>query len=102
MNRKNLLRAIDASSMIHAWQNYPQQQFSKLWDWIAIAMQNKNLTTIEPIFAEISHYLDDCKQWLKKFSIHIETLNHAILQEANDIKEGLGIDGISYHPNGVS
>jgi hypothetical protein len=37
------MRVFDASSMIYAWDNYPERQFPGLWDWMAKQVEEENI-----------------------------------------------------------
>ncbi len=37
------MRVLDASSALHAWDNYPATQFPGLWFWLAGEMQHHRL-----------------------------------------------------------
>ena len=36
------MQVFDASSMIHAWDNYPEPQFPGLWSWLAFQLANRS------------------------------------------------------------
>ncbi len=49
INWKQKLYSLDASTIIHIWDNYPKMNslFSALWDWIAKEIQIENLLEIQ-------------------------------------------------------
>ncbi len=94
--------AFDASSMIHAWDNYPPKQFPSLWDWMASKMVDGEFVMAQVAFEEVEKKAPDCAKRLKKSSITRIRIANDILQESSRIKKRLGITVDNYHPNGVS
>lgn len=95
------MRAFDASSMIHAWDNYPIGQFPPLWEWMASQMKAKNLVMPSVALDEVNHKTPDCGLWLKENDLGQLAVSNAIAQEAKRIKGMLGIVGDSYNSRGV-
>jgi hypothetical protein len=95
------MQVFDASSMIHAWDNYPFEQFPGLWDWIAEEVKASRLVIPRPILDEINHRTPECAVWLKQNSVELVAITDAILQEAFRIKKLIGIEDDNYHPKGV-
>lgn len=91
----------DASSIIHAWDNYPLELFPPLWDWISKKIKSGELTIPEVAFDEVVKKTPDCAKWLKQQQITVLPLKDDILLIASDIKRGLGIANDNYHPKGV-
>lgn len=60
------MQIFDASSIIHAWDNYPIEQFPKLWNWLAIEIQSNRLCIANVAFNEVKNKSPDCSEWLKK------------------------------------
>lgn len=92
---------LDASSILHAWDNYPVEQFPPLWGWLAAEMANKSVKIPKVAFDEASQKSPDCGQWLTEAGIEVIPLSDAILHEALAIKRLLGIRDDQYHPKGV-
>ena len=62
--------SFDASSMIHAWDNYPpeNQLFGALWGWVAEKPQAKKLKFVGILTnKDVSHEND--RERCKKFSL---------------------------------
>lgn len=95
------MRVFDASSIIHAWDNYPVAQFPGLWNWMAEQMADKNIVIPRVAFDEITNKTAECSDWLKSARIEKLEVNNAIVQEALRIRNLLGISGDAYHPKGV-
>ena len=91
----------DASSMIHAWDNYPVRQFPGLWEWLATQIEAKMLVMPNVAFEEVVHKTPDCGDWLRDNILERLDISNAVVQEAIRIKKLLGIVGDGYHPKGV-
>lgn len=95
------MQVFDASSMIYAWDNYPERQFPGLWEWMANQIEEKKLVMPRVAFDEVAHKTPDCGQWLKDHNIDLLEISNAILQDAMRIKSLLGVVDDNYHPKGV-
>lgn len=95
------MHTFDASSMIHAWDNYPENQFPPLWDWMS-ELTKKGLITIPTIaYDEVKAKTPDCAKWLSQNGITKINIDNAIIQEAMRIKGLLGIRNDKFSPDGV-
>lgn len=94
--------AFDASSMIHAWDNYPLKNFPPLWDWFAIEIASKHIVMSQIAFEEVEKKTPNCGQWLRDNDIKKIQVSNEILSIAAKIKHLLGITDDNYHPKGVS
>lgn len=85
--------SFDASSMIHAWDNYPpgNAHFDSLWGWFSSNIQNKEFVISKKAFEEVNHKIPECGEWLKNNNIEICNLTPTSLLIAKGIKESLGI-----------
>ncbi len=95
------MQVFDASSMIYAWDNYPERQFPGLWEWMAGQIEDKKLVMPRVAFDEVAHKTPECGQWLKERDIELLEINNTIVQGAMRIKKLLGVTDDSYHPKGV-
>ena len=95
------MQVFDASSMIYAWDNYPERQFPGLWEWMAAQIEEKKLVMPSVAFDEVAQKTPECGQWLKDRDIDLLEISNAILQDAMRIKKLLGVADDSYHPKGV-
>lgn len=93
--------AFDASSIIHAWDNYPEKQFPPLWKWISDNVENGEFVMAQIAFDEVKNKAPDCAKFLKDANLTQFKINNAIAQEAIRIKARLGITNDQYHPDGV-
>lgn len=85
--------SFDASSMIHAWDNYPPQNphFDSLWAWFSEQIANKNFVISEKAFDEVCHKIPECGAWLKSKNVKVYPLTATSLVTAQNIKMLLGI-----------
>ena len=95
------MQTFDASSIIYAWDNYPERQFPPLWDWVAAEIQLGFFSIPSIAFEQVGHKTPDCKEWLTAASINRLPMTNEILQEAMRIKTLLGIQEDRYSPKGV-
>lgn len=91
----------DASSVLHAWDNYPIKQFPPMWNWIAAQIENGAFSISRVALDEVAKKSPECGTWLKVHEIEILPLSNEVLQEANAIKQILEITEDNYHPKGV-
>ena len=95
------MHTLDASSILHAWDNYPLTQFPGLWDWLAGEIQDQRLSIPTVALEEVGHKSPDCATWLKNQNIRRLPMGNAVLQAAKQIKDEVGIQNDKYHPKGV-
>ncbi len=90
--------SFDASSMIHAWENYPpkNQHFDALWEWITEEISNEEFCISEIALDEVSNKIPECGVWLRDNGIKIYPLTPSILSRASQIKGLLGIKEEQY------
>ena len=93
--------AFDASSIIHAWDNYPKTHFPPLWNWIAENIEGGEFLMAQVAFEEVKKKEPDCATFLKNSELKQINVDNAIAQEAIRIKARLGIVSEDYHPDGV-
>lgn len=91
----------DASSMIYAWDNYPDNQFPPFWQWMATQVEQGILVMPKVAFEEVEHKASDCAQWLKELGLVRLEVTNVILQDANRIKGLLGVVDDNYGADGV-
>jgi predicted nucleic acid-binding protein len=95
------VHTLDASSILHAWDNYPLTQFPGLWDWLAAEIQAQRLSIAVVALDEVGHKSPDCATWLKSQNIRRLAMSNDVIQAAMDIKQHVGIQNDQYHPKGV-
>jgi len=91
----------DASGMIHAWDNYPIDNFPPFWEWMASEIEAGNFAISEVAFDEVKSKTPECADWLRDRGIRKIGLSEEILQEATRVKDILGIVADAYNPKGV-
>ncbi len=95
------MHALDASAVIHAWDNYPPSQFPGLWGWLAVETTAQRLTISVVAFEEVGHKYPECATWLKSQHIRRLPMDNDVIQAALQIKALVGIQGEQYNPKGV-
>ncbi|KAA3651961.1 MAG: DUF4411 family protein [Proteobacteria bacterium] len=90
------MQVFDASSMIHAWDNYPIEQFPALWNWMADRVAQGVIQMSEVAVEEIGHKVPECVKWLKDAGLQKLPVTEAILIEAMRIKDLLEIEEDRY------
>jgi predicted nucleic acid-binding protein len=91
----------DASSIIHAWDNYPPELFPPLWDWLEQEIVDGNLAIPGVALEEVGKKAPECAAWLKGNGIIVFPLTSEVLAESLRIKHLLGIEEDQYHTKGV-
>ncbi|MBA4155721.1 DUF4411 family protein, partial [Flavobacterium sp.] len=83
----------DASSIIHAWDNYPisNPHFKSLWQWFADQISNKQFCISKIALEEVGHKLPECGKWLRNNLIEVYPLTPRSILTAQQIKTLLGI-----------
>lgn len=92
---------VDASSIIHAWDNYPIQQFPGFWSWIQGQIESKELGFPKKAYDEVRGKTPECFLWIRELDPHVEQVTSVVLLEAARIKTLLNILDDNYHSKGV-
>ena len=90
------MQVLDASSALHAWDNYPHEQLPGLWKWLAQQIAIGELTIAAVALEEVAHKSPECAAWFKAQRITVLQVSEDILMDALRIKKLLGIEGESY------
>lgn len=90
------MRAIDASSIVHAWENYPIGQFPTVWTWLDSEIKAMRLHIPFVAFEEVKNVEPNCAQWLTQANVNVLPIGNAVTVEANRLKGLLGIVGDRY------
>ncbi|NQV13978.1 DUF4411 family protein [bacterium] len=93
--------AIDASAIMHIWDNYPLDNFPPLWDWLSTQIGSGDIAIPKPAYDETTRKYPDCGTWLRSQAITILPLTTDILGFSAEIQALLGITDDQYHPHGV-
>ena len=95
------MRDTDASSIIYGWDNYPIEQFPKLWDWIGAQIADGELAISRVAFDEVETVSPECAGWLRDQDITRKDVTNETANKALSIKNELGIQNDNYHSEGV-
>jgi len=90
--------SFDASSVIHAWDNYPidNKLFEPLWEWFADKVAVQEFTVSEIALAEVTAKIPECGKWLKDNQIEVFKISPSILLQTQAIKKLLDIEEDEY------
>lgn len=91
----------DASSLIYAWDNYPEPQFPAVWEWIASQFTAGGFVLPSVAHEEVGYKTPECVDWLRAHAVTITAISNSIIQEATRVKSLLGIVDDRYSPKGV-
>ncbi|MBN2529728.1 MAG: DUF4411 family protein [Deltaproteobacteria bacterium] len=95
------MHVFDASSIIHAFDNYPLEQFPPLWNWMAEQIATEQLAIPFVAYEEVNAKVPECGKWLREQNVRRLEVTNAIIQDTLRIKGLLGIAGDAYHSKGV-
>lgn len=95
------MHSLDASSIVHGWDNYRIDKFPKVWEWLESEMLAGNLVISSTALNEVGHVSPDCRIWLDAVPITTHPVSPQMLSRAVAAKAGLNIIGDSYHVDGV-
>ena len=90
------MQVFDASSMLHAWDNYPVAQFPGLWVWMADRVAQGVIRMSEVAVEEVGHKAPECVVWLKTAGLQKMPVTEAIMKEAFRMKGLLEIEEDKY------
>lgn len=90
------MQVLDSSSALHAWDNYPIEQFPPLWAWLAQRVALNELSISGVALEEVRHKSPECATWLKTQQIRVLPITQAILMDALRIKALLQIEEEQY------
>ena len=96
-----MIVTVDASSMIYAWDNYPIEQFPKLWEWLCEEIEKDHLSVSKVAYDEIKKHYEECAEWMDDCGVQKIEISNEILRFALHIRSILGIEGDDYHTKGV-
>lgn len=82
--------------MLHAWDNYPIEQFPPLWNWMADRVKQGLIQMSEVAVEEVGHKAPECAVWLKNVELRRLPVTETILLEAMRIKALLEIEEDRY------
>lgn len=88
--------ALDASSIVYAWDNYPIAQFPRLWEWMGNEIATHQISMLSIAYNETCNVSPNCGAWLAAQGIQKDQPSSQILAKALQIKNALGITGDQY------
>jgi hypothetical protein len=69
----------DASSIIHAWDNYPIAQFPPMWGWVSEQIVDDTFSIPLVAMEEVEQKTPKCFQWLKDELIPVLPLTALVI-----------------------
>ena len=96
MSWRNLLHAFDASSLVYLWDNYPNDQFPTLWDWIGGEIDSGKIRVSSVALDQVCDKFPDCGNWIKQFKVNMLPVTNKVVETAMLIKDVLEIEGDKY------
>jgi predicted nucleic acid-binding protein len=85
------MQTLDASSIIYAWDNYPNLQFPGLWRWLATQTAQAKLSIPVVALAEVVAKSPACGAWLKAANVQVLQETAQSLRVAANIQTTLGV-----------
>ena len=79
----------DTSSLIHAWNVYPQKQFPKFWEWLFHNIKNQDIIFSQIVKQELK--TEELVEYIKEAKPKFITPNNEIIQTAKEIKKFLDL-----------
>ena len=89
---------VDTSSILHAWANYPEEQFPSVWRWMEKQIKAGNFLIPEIVKNEAT----DVRDWFVGKRLPTVAISDEIYKTAQSIEGGLGIQNGNYSPKGVN
>lgn len=86
------MRAFDTSSIVYAWDNYPIEQFPRLWEWLGQQCANEEISMSAIALDEVVYVSPECCEWLHEAGIKKLPVTNSIVQMALELKVSLGIE----------
>ena len=90
----------DTSSILHAWANYPEEQFPSVWRWMEKQIKAGEFLIPEIVRDEAQD--EDVLDWFVGKRLPTVAIPDKILNVAQSIKGGLGIKNDDYSQRGVN
>lgn len=90
------MQAFDASSMIHAWDHYPEGQFPGLWTWMGEQVESGQFVMSKVAFEQVDDKVPECAKRLKEDAIQLLPTTNDTLWNALMINGLLGIENDQY------
>lgn len=89
--------ALDASSALHGWADYPIKNFPTLWSWLESEIQSGRIAVPRVAADEIGHISPECRQWLDDIKgFNPIDVDNAIASNALLINGEVGVQNDQY------
>ena len=91
------MRVFDASSVLHAWDNYPIENLPTLWLWLDSEITAGRIAIPRVALDEIDHISPDCRRWLREIvGLRPMDVDNVIASHALLINRELGVQNDQY------
>jgi predicted nucleic acid-binding protein len=91
------MRVFDASSALHAWDNYPIENLPTLWSWLQSEIAAGRIVIPRVALDEIGHISPECRQWLHDINgFNPIDVDNVIASHALFINGELGVQNDQY------
>lgn len=96
------MHCLDTSSLIWAWDTYPQDQFPKVWNWLGELIASGDVALCEIVLEELKPKSGELRSWLLDKGVKVLRVDNKCMAFASTIKELLEIENDNYHSKGVT
>lgn len=91
------MRVLDASSALHAWDNYPIDNLPTLWLWLESELSTGRIVIPRVAFDEIGHISPECRQWLHDIAgFNPVEVDNVVVSYAMLINREIGVQNDQY------
>ena len=91
------MRVLDASSALHAWDNYPIENLPTIWSWLESELSAGGIVVPRVALDEIGHISPECRQWLHDIgAFNPVEVDNVIASNAMLINGELGVQNDQY------
>lgn len=91
------MRVLDASSALHAWDNYPIENLPTIWEWLRAELSAGRVVIPRVAIDEIGHISPDCRQWIHDIDgFNYVDVDNVIAGHAMLINGELGVQNDQY------
>ena len=79
------MRVLDASSALHAWDNYPIENLPTIWSWLDSEIASERIVIPRVALDEVGHISPECRRWMvsidgfKPIEVDNAIASHALL-----------------------
>ncbi len=91
------MRVLDASSALHAWDNYPIENLPTIWSWLESELSAGRMVVPRVATDEIGHISPECRHWLNDIhGFSPVDVDNVIATHAMLINDELGVQNDQY------